>query len=640
MKQLQTVFTILICLFFVHKAHAQDQLQHQADSLQLLLKQSKDYAEKKQLLQSLTNLYEKGGNWQQYEAVVGQMMEIQQETNDQDLLAEAYNKLGISSSYMGKNEEAVGYFQQALEINLAQRNMMNASNSYENMAAAYKDLGQYTLAADCLIQSLEIRKAKNHPRIFNNYMKLAVIQALLKNTKQEDYYLGLAKAEMYKRDSIQPSDKAIFYNQLGDIYEKRELYDSSLLCYNHVVHFSKQIGWNRGIAVGIGNLANVYTTMGLLDSAMFYHNKSLLLSESIDDCIGASEELLFLAELAEQRNYNDSAYIFASRSLQKARICKLRKQESLALQYLAQFFKKQLQFEKANIYLESYYAVRDSITSADVKNHIAALETKYQTKAKEQQIELLTAENEIKNQRISQALLLIGTLVLLVILVLALLYFRRKQATFKQSELQQQLLRSQMNPHFIFNVMSSIQSYLYKNEAQKAADYLSRFAAHSRSVLEFSTKETISLKDEIDMLQHFIELQRAGMDKPFEVSFELDEKIESAFILVPPMLLQPFVENAIKHGLQNLDYQGILSLSFKENDTYIDVRITDNGKGLGATQNQTHNSKALSIFEQRRRGIEHKYKKKLSFSFQNLSETDITIHGVSVYLQLPILSDD
>lgn len=640
MKQFQTVLTVIFGLFLCFNAQSQDQVQQQADSLQALIKESNDPVVKKQLLQSLTNLYETAGNWVEYEAAVGQMFELHKKTNDMALLAEAYNKLGISSSYMGKNEEAVGYFQKAMEINLAQNNIISASNSYENMAAAYKDLGQYTLAADCLLKSLEIRKEINHPRIFNNYLKLAVIQALLKNTGQEDFYLNLAKEEMEKRDSLQPGDKALFYNQLGDIYEKRALFDSALICYNHVVAYSRQIGWNRGIAVGIGNLANVYTTMDLLDSAMLYHKKSLALSESINDCIGASEELLFLAELAEQRNIIDSAYIFANSSLQQARSCKLRKQESLALQYLAEFFKKQQQFEKANSYLESYYALRDSITSADVKNNIAALETKYQTKAKEQQIELLTAENEIKNQRISQALLLIGALILLVVLVLALFYFRRKQEAFRQSELQQQLLRSQMNPHFIFNVMSSIQSYLYKNEARKAADYLSRFAALSRSVLEFSTRERISLKDEIDMLRHFIELQRAGIEHPFEFSFEVDENMETSFIQVPPMLLQPFVENAIKHGLQNLDYQGKLSLCFKEKEAYIDVRITDNGKGLGANQNQNHNSKALSIFEQRRKGIEHKFKRKLRFELLNLSETDSSKHGVSVYFQLPILNND
>ncbi len=640
MKQFQTVLTVIFGLFLCLNAQSQDQVQQQADSLQALLMQSKNPVVSKQLLQSLTNLYETDGNWVEYEAAVGQMLELQKKTNDIDLLAEAYNKLGISSSYMGKNEDAVGYFQKAMEINLAQNNIISASNSYENMAAAYKDLGKYTLAAECLLKSLEIRKEINHPRIFNNYLKLAVIQALLKNTGQEDFYLNLAKEEMEKRDSLQPGDKALFYNQLGDIYEKRALFDSALICYNHVVAYSRQIGWNRGIAVGIGNLANVYTTMGLLDSAMLYHKKSLALSESINDCIGASEELLFLAELAEQRNFVDSANIFANRSLYKARTCKLRKQESLALQYLAQFFKKQKQFEKANSYLESYYALRDSITSAEVKNNIAALETKYQTKAKQQQIELLTAENEIKNQRISQALLLIGALILLIVLVLALLYFRRKQEAFKQSELQQQLLRSQMNPHFIFNVMSSIQSYLYKNEARKAADYLSRFAALSRSVLEFSTRERISLKDEIDMLQHFIELQRAGMEKPFEFSFEVDENMETSFIQVPPMLLQPFVENAIKHGLQNLNYQGKLCLSFKEKETYIDVQIKDNGKGLGAKQNQKHNSKAISIFEQRRKGIEHKHKRKLKFELQNLSEIDSSKHGVSVYFQLPILNND
>lgn len=614
--------------------------QAQIDSLHQLFDQSKNFDEKKQLLTALSNLYGDKGSWEKYEEVVEEMLLLQDEKKDLSYLAETYNKLGISNSCLGKNQKALDYFQKALEINLAQNETSSVANSYENMAAAYKDMGNYSNAVSSLLKSLEIRKEKNYPRIFNNYMKLAVLQALLDDTLKQDYYLNLAKQEMQKNEDESPADMAIFYNELGNVYMKRELYDSCIICYKNVIGYSKQIGWNIGIATGLGNLADVFTKTGLLDSSIIYHKKSLQLSEEIDDCIGSSEEYLYLADIYHKVNKNDSVMFFANEALRKAKECNLLREQGAALNFISDYYSEQRNFEKAHEYLQKYYQIKDSISSVDIKSNIAELETKYQTKAKEQQIELLTAENEIKNQRIELAWLFIGFLLTLVILVLALLYFRRKQAAFKQSELQQQLLRSQMNPHFIFNVMGSIQSFLYKNEAKIAADYLSRFASLSRSVLEFSSQESITLNEEIEMLQNYIELQKAGMENPFDVEYNIDEEMETEFIQIAPMLLQPFVENAIRHGLKNIDYQGKLCLCFKEKKDFIEVEITDNGSGISPNSDNNHKSRAMEIFQQRKKGIEHKFKKKITFEFQNLNTIDKSKKGVRVYFQLPILNND
>jgi tetratricopeptide (TPR) repeat protein len=636
------IFPLLLFALFSNPivVLAQIDTQAQIDSLHQLFDHSKDFDEKKKLLTALSNLYGGKGSWEKYEEVVKEMLLLQDEKKDLFYLAETYNKLGISNSCMGKNQNALEYFQKALEINLAQNEVLIVANSYENMAAAYKDMGDYSNATDCLLKSLEIRKEKNHPRLFNNYMKLAVLQELLENIPQEDYYMQMARNEMQKRDSISPSNMAIFYNQLGNLYNTRKMYDSCLICYKIVIDYSEQIGWNRGIAEGLGNLADVFTKTGSLDSSIIYHKKSLQLSEEIDDCIGSSQEYLYLAEIYHKVNKNDSVMFFAREALRKAKDCNLLREQGAALNFISDYYNEQHNFEKAYEFLQRYYQIKDSISSVEVRSNIAELGTKYKTKAKEQQIELLTAENEIKNQRIGLAWLFIGFLLSLVILVLALFYFRRKQAAFKQSELQQQLLRSQMNPHFIFNVMGSIQSFLYKNEAKMAADYLSRFASLSRSVLEFSSQESITLKEEIEMLQNYIELQKAGLENPFNVEYIIDEEMETEFIQIPPMLLQPFVENAIKHGLKNINYQGNLCLCFKEEKDFIAVEILDNGTGITLNSDNNHKSRAMEIFQQRKKGIEHKYKKEITFEFQNLNTIDFTRQGVRVYFQLPILNND
>ncbi|MFA9391288.1 MAG: histidine kinase [Prolixibacteraceae bacterium] len=636
------LFYMSFILLFFSGMHlsAQEDTQPEIDSLTILFEKSNDLEEKKSLLKALSNLYDRKGNWEKYEEIVQQMLLLQEEKQDSFYLAQTYNKLGISNSCMGKNEEAINYFQKALEINTARRDPANMSDSYENMAAAYKDMGKYTDAVECLLKSLEIRKEKKHSRIFNNYMKLAVLQQLLDDLPKQDYYIKLAKQELNKKEIGTPANMAIFNNELGSIYETREMYDSCFVCYKNVIFYSKQIGWNRGIAEGLGNLADAYSMVGLLDSAVIYHKQSLRLSEEIQDCIGASQECLYLAELFQKVNKNDSVLFFANEALRKANECNMLREKSLALKFIAEFYKSQHNFLQAYNFLQQHYAVQDSIASSDVKSNIAELETKYQTKVKEQQIELLTAENQIKNQRIRLAVLFIGLLVIIVFLVLILLYFRRKQAFYKQSELQQQLLRSQMNPHFIFNVMGSIQSYLYKNEANKAAEYLGRFASLSRSILEYSSQEAISLKNEIETLQNYIELERARMEEPFEVVYEVDETMEIDFIEIPPMLIQPFVENAIKHGLKELDYPGKLRVRFAELGDFIEIEIEDNGKGLEQGKVEGHQSKALAIFKQRKKGIEHRFKKEIIFELIDKRTLDLKQHGVMVHLRLPILNND
>lgn len=623
-----------------NNACAQVDTQPKIDSLSKLFEKSHDLNEKKGLLKDLSNLYEYEGNWEKYEEIVQQMLLLQEEKQDSFYLAQTYNKLGISNSCMGNNQVALDYFQKALEINAARWDSLNMSDSYENMAAAYKDMGKYTNAVECLLKSLEIRKEKKHSRIFNNYMKLAVLQQLLNDLSKQDYYINLAKQELNKKEIGTPVNVAIFNNELGNIYETREMFDSCLVCYKNVIYYSKQIGWNMGIAEGLGNLADAYSKVGLLDSAIIYHKQSLVLSEEIQNCIGASQEYLYLAELLQKVNKNDSVLFFANEALRKANECNMLREKSLALKFIAEYYQSKHNFQQAYNYLQQHYAVQDSIASTDVKSNIAEMETKYQTKVKEQQIELLTAENRIKNQRIRVSMLFIGFLILLVLLVLILLYYRRKQSAYQQSELQQQLLRSQMSPHFIFNVMGSIQSYLYKNEANKAAEYLGRLASLSRSVLEYSSQETINLKTEIETLQNYIELERVRMAVPFEVECHIDEEMEMDFIEIPPMLIQPFVENIIKQSLKELDYPGKLCVRFTEVGDFIDVEIEDNGKGLQNNNDKIYPSKALEVFQQRKKGIKHRFKKEIIFELRDKKTFDLAQHGVIMHLKLPILNND
>ena len=142
-----------------------------------------------------------------------------------------------------------------------------------------------------------------------------------------------------------------------------------------------------------------------------------------------------------------------------------------------------------------------------------------------------------------------------------------------------QALRAQMNPHFIFNCLSSINRFILKNEPDMASDYLTRFSRLIRLVLINSQQSLIVLQDEIEMLRLYIEMEQLRFKKAFDYSVTYTNDIEPANALIPPLLLQPFCENAIWHGLMHKQGHGLIAINFEMRDNVLVCTITDNGIG-------------------------------------------------------------
>ena len=161
---------------------------------------------------------------------------------------------------------------------------------------------------------------------------------------------------------------------------------------------------------------------------------------------------------------------------------------------------------------------------------------------------------------------------------------RREREQTRQNkmlaELELKMLRSQMNPHFIFNSLNSIQKYIWQNKEEDAAEYLSRFAKLMRAILEHSRKEVVSLKDEIDVMKLYIELEHRRSNGSFEYNMHIDESLDPGKTLIPPMIMQPFIENAIWHGLNKKQGKGQLDISVKKKEDQLVCRIEDDGQGF------------------------------------------------------------
>lgn len=179
------------------------------------------------------------------------------------------------------------------------------------------------------------------------------------------------------------------------------------------------------------------------------------------------------------------------------------------------------------------------------------------------------------------------------------------EANKKIGELRLMALRSVMSPHFIFNVLNSIQYFIAKNDRLNAINYLSMFSKLVRSILSHSVNNKISLAEEIELLKNYIQLEMVRFENKFTFSIEVEPGIDPESIIIPSLLIQPYVENAILHGLYNKKSPGVLSIRISEKDDVLTFEIEDNGIGREAALKlrlenfPSHNSMGINITEER-----------------------------------------
>lgn len=174
------------------------------------------------------------------------------------------------------------------------------------------------------------------------------------------------------------------------------------------------------------------------------------------------------------------------------------------------------------------------------------------------------------------------------------------QNKYEISKLERSALQAQMNPHFIFNCLNSIQNYIMRNDKDVAMDYLGRFATLIRQYLHASTKDLVTLDDEISMLTNYLHLEQMRFNQSFEYHFQIDKIIDPTEISLPPLLIQPFVENAILHGMTSITNGGQINIGISKKENQLHITIKDNGKGFDKNKNSgMRKSLGISITQKR-----------------------------------------
>ena len=228
-------------------------------------------------------------------------------------------------------------------------------------------------------------------------------------------------------------------------------------------------------------------------------------------------------------------------------------------------------------------------------------------------------ENEIEQlqtQKTTQRnyYLIGGALLMLIVIgiISRLRYKRKRDKEQLQTEFKKQLaqaetkaLRAQMNPHFIFNSLNSINSFVMDQKHEIASDYLIKFSKLIRLILDNSRSETISIEKELETLKLYVILESARFDNKFKCIYTIAEDVNTNSIMIPPMLLQPFVENAIWHGLMQKEGEGTITIEIKkEDEEFLNISITDDGIGREKaaelkSKSATHKSHGLKVTSQR-----------------------------------------
>jgi tetratricopeptide (TPR) repeat protein len=273
------------------------------------------------------------------------------------------------------------------------------------------------------------------------------------------------------------------------------------------------------------------------------------------------------------------------------------------------------QKDSAYFYFQKFVPLKDSLEDAKFKLQNLQKLTLYKAETKEEQqqarIDLLHKDNQIKQQQLQKEALMKKILIgcLIVFILIGIIIFRnillkrknekhrrelaenelqiqklesgKTKAELQQqaTELEMQALRAQMNPHFIFNCLSSINRFILKNESETASDYLTKFSRLIRMVLNNSSKNLIILEDELEMLRLYLDLERLRFKNSFDYSITFHNNFDAGSIFIPPLMLQPFAENAIWHGLMHKEGQGILDIAFELEKNVLNCYITDNGVG-------------------------------------------------------------
>ncbi len=513
-----------------------------------------------------------------------------------DDLSRAYILFERGSDYssLDNNEKANTDLERALVIFKKYHLEEMMAKTYVNMGISYAFDGKKNTATQYIFKGLDLAlQLKNNRIISRAYGELAHIYYLYGNKDEAIKYLKKS-GEMYQKMKDTDAISAV-YNNIGIIYQEEHRTKEAIEYIKKSINLKDSTKTDPLYLIeGYGNLgALIYTYTHNRQKAFTYYYKALEIAKRHH----IEPDMIYenIAHYYEDTGNIDSAKYYIQKILNHHSNGNYQKKIDL--------YDKLLYFDlkqKKDTEALSLLNIRDSLYKMQQK-----ILNEENQKSIESNLELLNQQKQLEQaKQINNKNRIIFIFIIIIFLLGLLISYqlnRLDKLKYKQEQfiLEQKVLRSQMNPHFIFNVLGSIQGSLIENQPIISATYLSKFAQLIRQNFDYVQKKQISLKEELEMVQNYIDTQKFRYKDKFDYEISVDEQLLQESVFIPPMILQPFVENAIEHGFKNISYKGKLKITVTKKDDKVCFEIIDNG--LGYQPKEDHKEHALDIFKKRLR---------------------------------------
>ncbi len=536
-------------------------------------------------------------------------------------------KLVLGKAYVlnGEFENAVATLDPLMEV----KNMVpyQRIELFETLGDAKKGMSNPDNALDFYKEGLEIaQKNQVSPKIIDLNSKIADAYASGDRLiEAEGFYnnsLSLSKAVAPERLIEENEKVADFYNEKNRYDDEIKLRKKSLtelkqLPQQKIAKENKGLGVPDSITSQRINykIANAYIAQDKLDEAIPYLERSIVEADSEDDLVVQKDATRKLSEVYRYKGDFSKA---------------LESYQDYVAVVDSLYIRKEQEISQAARFNREIATKQNRISSLEQERQLS--QSKYSLAVTEQQLFQETS----KRQKWIIYSLVFG--LLLTALTAFLFYRSNKQQKLANNLLALKSLRTQMNPHFIFNALNSVNNFIAKSDERSANRFLSDFSVLMRSVLENSEEDFIPLSKELELLQLYVKLEHSRFADKFDFDIDIDKKIDIEAFEIPPMLLQPYIENAIWHGLRYKEEKGFLKIAVNQiNKETLEIIITDNGIGrkksaaLKTANQKKQKSKGMGNIKKRIQILNDMYKNKVDVSISDLYEDQT---GTKVSLKL------
>ena len=511
----------------------------------------------------------------------------------------------------------------------------------------------------------------------------AVMSALDHNQK------ALELAESVKNPSIHIQRSiSIAHNSLGNLYQSLEQYDLAIEQFQEALSREIKLSNKRGMAINNQNIGECLELIGDLDQALEFYRKSLAYNEEqhleygkiiCNNSIAQvylkkqlpEEALQLLEPLVEPMLKNNQDYISSSvyinlgwahsmlnnyalaetyikKGLSLALDSHIPNMEETAYKHLSELEERKGNFRASKEFMEKSYQIHKEISNAQNISYIHDVIVRYETEKKNNQIEALKSQKEIAELQLrkNKTSVLIGLLITVLAGTILFILYRQYQSNNEKRvlSLEQNMLRSQMNPHFLFNSLNSIKLYIINNDKKNAVHYLNKFSKLVRKILEGSSVKEITLDEELETADLYLNIENIRFSNEINYEITIEDDIQPEQIKIPSLVLQPFLENAIWHGLSPKEGDKNLWIHVSKVDGYhMEIRVRDNGVGRHASEKAKENR----ILKRKSVGIEITRERLANFAKDFQNDFDVTIldlyddqgqsTGTEIVLKIPMV---